>query len=384
MKRVLKNIDKPLLFMSLLYSIIGLIMIFSASSVSTVLRYNLSPSHYFIKQLIVFIMSYIGAILVLVLPIKFYKKYIPLLIIFMLCSLFGVLSYGFIAGGARSWFDLGFFSLQPAEFAKSIMILYIAFFFGKIKSGKNNNKYFYLIPLMVGGASCILIALQPDLGGAVILAAIIGLLYVSIPYVRKEANQLIKIILGLVVVIGVILIFSGNKLINSTQLKRFVYKAPCSRYSESTGYQVCNGFIALNNGELFGLGLGNSTQKYLYLPESHTDFIFPIIVEELGVIVGALIIIGYIFMLYRIYKIAKRATNIRNALIAYGTFIFFLLHLLINFMGILALIPLTGVPIPFLSYGGSFNLNIIIMIFLCQRVAYETKIERDQREIKNI
>ena len=153
---------------------------------------------------------------------------------------------------------------------------------------------------------------------------------------------------------------------------------------EDTGYQVCNGFIAFHNGGLFGVGLGNSSQKYLYLPEAHTDFIFPILVEELGLIVGILVIIGYGYILYRILKIAKAADSIRNAIICYETFIYILLHLLINFMGILALIPLTGVPLPFLSYGGSFNMNLIAILFVVERVAIENKQNAEKREMARL
>ena len=161
-------------------------------------------------------------------------------------------------------------------------------------------------------------------------------------------------------------------------MKRFQYKNPCSRYREETGYQVCNGFIAIHNGGLLGKGLGNSTQKYLYLPESHTDFIFPIIVEELGLIAGIVIILGYAFMLYRILRIAKKSSTLNGAILCYGTFIYMLTHILINLLGILALIPLTGVPLPLLSYGGSFTINIIVMLFIVQRVS----IENNNHEIK--
>ncbi len=167
-------------------------------------------------------------------------------------------------------------------------------------------------------------------------------------------------------------------------MSRLEFKNPCNRYSENTGYQVCNGFIAIHNGGLLGMGLGNSTQKYLYLPEAHTDFIFPILVEELGLLVGGLVIIGYGVILYRILKIAKMADNPRGSILAYGTFLLILFHLLVNFMGILALIPLTGVPVPFLSYGGSYTINILLMTFVVQRVAIETKTNQAKREIAKI
>jgi len=148
--------------------------------------------------------------------------------------------------------------------------------------------------------------------------------------------KIIKIGAVGILIAAVAVMYSGTEVFKSYQMKRFEFKNPCSRYREDTGYQVCNGFIAINNGGLFGVGLGNSSQKYLYLPESHTDFIFPIIVEELGSIVGSLIIIGYIVILYRILKIAKEAENIRLGVIAYGVFLYVLFHILINLLGILA------------------------------------------------
>ena len=123
---------------------------------------------------------------------------------------------------------------------------------------------------------------------------------------------------------------------------------------------------------------------YLYLPESHTDFIFPIIVEELGLLVGVLLIVGYMIMLWRILKIARAAENLRLSILAYGVFLYLLFHILINLLGILALIPLTGVPLPLLSYGGSFTINVVIMLFVVQRVNIENKTIRAKREMARI
>ena len=226
--------------------------------------------------------------------------------------------------------------------------------------------------------------MQPDLGGAIIIAGISFFLFNIVPIDSKGKAKLMKVGAIGVVLIGILLLYSGTEFLNAMQMSRLEFKNPCSRYSENTGYQVCNGFIAIHNGGLFGLGLGNSTQKYLYLPEAHTDFIFPILVEELGLIVGGLVLIGYGVILYRILKIAKMADNPRGAILAFGTFLMLLFHLLVNFMGILALIPLTGVPVPFLSYGGSYTINVFIMIFVVQRVAIETKNNQAKREIAEI
>ena len=140
----------------------------------------------------------------------------------------------------------------------------------------------------------------------------------------------------------------------------------------------------MNNCGLFGAGLGNSKQKYLYLPEAYSDFIFHIVVEELGGIVASLIIIGFVIMLFRILKIAREAETLTGSLLAYGTFSLITAHLLINLLGVLAIIPLTGVPLPFLSSGGSFALNLIILLFITERVCIESKTRKLKREIANL
>ncbi len=381
MKSLFQKMDKPIFFLMIAYSILGLVMILSASSVSAVLRYAVSPSYFFIRQLMFICASFfVGIVFVLRIPTKKYRFLAPLYLLVVLSLLFLVFGYGFIAGGAQSWLDLGFFNLQPTEFAKTALILFMACFYER--SIKKTKPFMYnFIPIIMAIVIFFLVAMQPDFGGAVIIAGIVFFMFLAVPFEKDSKVKIIKY-LGIAVIIGgIALLYSGSDLFNSTQLARLKFRSPCSRYMEDTGYQVCNGFIALHNGGLFGVGLGNSSQKYLYLPEAHTDFIFPILVEELGLLVGALVIIGYVYLLYRILKIAKAADSIRNALICYGTFIYILLHLLINFMGILALIPLTGVPLPFLSYGGSFNMNIILILFVVERISIENKQNAEKREL---
>ncbi|MCI9281069.1 MAG: FtsW/RodA/SpoVE family cell cycle protein [Bacilli bacterium] len=385
MKKIFGKMDLWLLILMLVFSIFGLIMIFSASSVSTVLRYNVPQYHFFLRQAIFLISSFIAGFLIVIrFPTSKYKYLTPLAILAIIVALIGLLVYGKLTNNVRSWYDLGFFALQPSEFAKSIVIVFLAVSYSRLEKIKNVKIETYLIPAAIGGLVAILIALQPDFGTFAILSGIIFFVFISIPFVRKNFGKILKVctIIG---IIGVaFLMFSGKELLNSRQLQRFQFKEPCNRYTEDTGYQVCNGFIAIHNGGLFGVGLGNSSQKYLYLPESHTDFIFPIIVEELGALVGVLIIIGYVIMLYRIFRIAKQAENLRLSILAYGVFLYLLFHILVNLLGILALIPLTGVPLPFLSYGGSFTVNIVVMLFVVQRVNIENKTIKAKREMANL
>ena len=385
MRKLLAKTDKWLFILMIVYMILGLIMIFSSSSVSTVLRYNVSPYHFFVRQLVFLIASFfIGFFIILKIPTSKYRYFTSFMILTIIVLLAGLFLYGKITNGAQGWYDLKFFSLQPSEFAKSVIVLFMAVFYNRLAKKKVNSVGLYFIPLAIAALIIVLVLGQPDFGGAVILACIAFGIFISVPIIKNNAAKVVKLLVVGVIILALGLVYSGSEILNSAQLRRFTFKDPCQRYTENTGYQVCNGFIAIHNGGLWGVGLGNSTQKYLYLPESHTDFIFPIIVEELGLVISIIIILGYVFMLYRILKIAKEADNLRCSILAYGTFIYIAVHLLINLLGVLAIIPLTGVPVPLLSYGGSYTINVVIMLFVVQRVAIENKTNKTKKEIENI
>ncbi len=383
---IFDKIDKPLIIMCIFYSIVGAVIVLSASSVSAVLEYDQSPYYFFIRQAIfIFVSYFIGVFIVLRTPIKRYKKYLPIALIGVLVLLIYLIIYGEIVNGARSWIDLGIFSIQPSEFAKTLLVIYMGIFYGEmINSDRVKSKYSFFIPLAYAIIVFLLVALQPDLGTALIIGGVVFLTFMAIPFKQNQLIRTLKIVSGTVAVIGVVFILSGSSLLTETQKSRLTFKEPCTRYTEDTGYQVCNGFIAIHNGGLFGVGLGNSTQKYLYLPYAHTDFIFPIVVEELGLVFSIFFIIGYAFILYRIVKIAKESYLLRNSIICYGIALYIFLHIAVNLLGILALIPLTGVPVPFLSYGGSFTMNVILSVFLVERICVENKIAKRKLEMSKI
>ncbi|MBS5806269.1 MAG: FtsW/RodA/SpoVE family cell cycle protein [Firmicutes bacterium] len=383
MRKLFSKMDIPLFIMVVLFVLFGLVMIYSASNITAVVRYGYQPYHFFIRQAIFVIVSFlIGFLIVLRFPTRNYGALAWPLVFLLIGSLALLFVKGKIAGGAQSWFDLKYFKVQPSEFAKSILVIFMAIYYNRLNLKKVKNIYAYFVPLGFAAIVIGLVFMQPDLGSAAIIAGIVFLTFISIPVVQNNIMKFIKIFSVVVILLVIGSLYSGNDFLSSIQKGRLNFKNPCSRYTETTGYQVCNGFIAINNGGLFGVGLGNSTQKYLYLPESHTDFIFPIIVEELGLVTGIIIILGYAYILSRILKIAKTSENLRCSILAYGTFWYFTLHILVNLLGVLALIPLTGVPLPFLSYGGSFTVNAIIMIFVVERVNIENKINKTKREIK--
>ena len=229
------------------------------------------------------------------------------------------------------------------------------------------------------GLIAVLIMLQPDLGTTVIFLTIMFLMFMSLNISHKVKRNIIFTMAALGIVVIFLLMNNGVQVFFERQLSRFNFSNPCSEEKfYTTGNQLCNGYIAFNNGGLTGLGLGNSTQKYLYLPEAYTDFIFAITVEELGLIASIGILILMFVVLWRVFIIGKKATTDRGRLMCYGIFWYILLHVCINLGGVFGLIPLTGVPLPFLSYGGSFMICMIMALSIVQKVNIETRIEKDQ------
>ena len=382
MKKILSKLDKPLLIITIIFFIFGLIMILSASSMESYMRYNYSPYHYFVRQAIFLGIGLITFFFEIIFPTKNYKKLDKVLLGIIILALVGLIFYGHVANQAVSWYKIGPFAIQPSEFAKIIIIIYLAVYYSKNKD-KLDNQWNIIKPMIFVVIIAVLVALQPDMGTAVIIGLIALAMFYAAPMEKKSRSIFNKIFIGGILLVVLILVVAGGKFLQSYQLDRFNYFNPCDRYQEKTGYQLCNSFIAFKNGGIKGQGLGGSTQKYLYLPESYTDFIFPIIVEEWGLIVGIIIILIYMFVLFRIIQIARRASNLKNSLICYGVFVYLLLHIMINLLGVTGVIPLTGVPLPFLSYGGSYTICLMIALGLVQRVSIETNIQK-QKELKKL
>lgn len=378
MKKIFSNLNKPLLIITIIFLVFGLLMIQSASSMESYMRYGKSPYYYFNKQTIFIIGGLFATIFILIFPTKNYRKMDKLFIIGSIASLVLVYMYGTSANNAKSWFNLGFFSLQPSELVKIALILYLACYYEKHKDNLNELSTL-LIPIVLIIVVFVLIAVQPDLGTGSIVILMTGLIFYAVPIPKEKKRLINKIVLSGIALVLVLILVMGKDILRDYQLQRFNFLEPCERYQEKSGYQLCNSFIAFSNGGLNGQGIGASTQKYLYLPESYTDFIFPIIVEEWGLLIGIVIIISYAVLLYLIYKIALRATNLRNSLIAYGAMIYIFLHIAINLIGVMGIGPLTGVPLPFLSSGGSYTLSLIVVIALVQRVNIETNIANQKK-----
>lgn len=361
--------DKTLLFLTIIMFVFGLFMILDASSMKSFLVYG-ENTKYFFKQLIVLIGSMIISLIILRIPLKRYSKLIYLIcgiIIFMLVTL---LVAGVATNNSKSWFFIGGFGVQPSEFAKIALIIFTGIYY-QTNIKRLYNPLVAVIPLGLGAIFTILTLLQPDGGTGLILFFISIMLFYSSPVPKKIKINITFAGLIVVVIALLMILITGKSPLSSMQQGRFNYLKPCTRYQEDTGYQVCNGYIAINNGKLFSIQPGNSKQKYLYLPEAYTDFIFPIIVEDMGLITGILIILIYIVIIIRIILIAQKSYNLLNSIICYGVACYIFLHVVINLTGVLGILPLTGVPLPFLSYGGSFALTLAIGLAFVQRVSIE-------------
>lgn len=380
MKRVFKYLDKPLLIISIILFVVGLIMVFSSSNVTAYMTHAASPYNYFIKQGAFLLVGLIFSLIMIKFNTKLYGILSWTLFLGVGVSLFALLFIGKTKNQAISWYDLGLFSLQPSEFIKVISIIWMAEYYEKNKD--NLSSYWVsLFPLFACGIIAILIFVQPDLGTTIIYLVIVFAIFLAEPVPKSIKTKLIFGGVGAIVLATFALLSSGKQLIRERQLERLNFTRPCDRLLD-TGNQVCNGYIAINNGGLTGKGLGNSTQKYLYLPEPYTDFIFTITVEELGSAIGVLIIILYMVVLYRILAIGRKSYTNRGSTICYGVAVYIFCHIAVNLMGIFGLIPMTGVPLPFMSYGGSFTICLIAALTAVQRVSVETGI-RDQVKTEN-
>ena len=369
---MLKKLDKCLVICTIILLILGLVMIFSASNVTSYMKYAKSPYYYFLRQSIFLVGSIILSFVILRIDTKKYHYFSFLLMLGVIGLLVGVLVYGKVTNSARSWFNLfGLITLQPSEFAKIITIVWLSCYYGSNIKFENLGKVIFPLLLCLGVA--FLIALQPDLGTTILYSGIVFTMFLIIPISKKiKRNTFI----GLFIIIGIgllLLMNNGVKILFDRQLERFNFLNPCDRIY-SSGNQVCNGYIAINNGGMFGTGLGNSTQKYLYLPEPYTDFIFTITIEELGCVTGIIILILYLIVLCRILIIGKRSYTNRGSIICYGVSIYIFLHIAVNLLGVFGLMPMTGVPLPFMSYGGSFTICLIAALTAVQRVSIETGI----------
>lgn len=375
--KIFKKMDKPLLIISVILFTIGLITIYSASNVTAYMLNEANPGRYFMKESIFLLAGLIVCFFVILVPTK---KYGPLswLATFGIAGLIIVISLlGKVINGMSAWINYNGLGIQPSEFAKIAIIPLIATYYDKNYKYRKDFKMM-MTPMIVAAIVAGSIIFQGDFGTAIIFIGLCALMFFVSP-----VSKVIKFrILGLGIIFASLLFIlisaGGGGIIPKEKLERFNYHDPCSRYI-TTGNQLCNGYIAINGGGLTGKGIGNSTQKYLYLPEAHTDFIFAIFVEEVGVLGAAVLMILYFALLLRIIVIGKKTNTIARRLICYGVAFYLFMHITVNLTGVLGILPMTGVPLPFMSYGGSICVCTLLALTLVFRISYENNSRKEQK-----
>lgn len=381
-----KNLDKTLLFTTLLLFICGLLNIVTASSREAVVRYEASLYHYFYKQSEMLIIALFISFFIIMFKPNIYKKLSKILffVIFILCAY--LLFYGTELKGATNWLYIpGLnFSFQPSEMAKIIIIVYLAVLFEENQTvfQKRTSK----LPEKIGWIICVglgipaIVFLQKDFGTMFIMTVIFFIMFFASPILKKDKLKVFGILSVLALIAALLMLVIKGHIFTDAQLARFDYFKPCQKY-ETIGYQVCNGYIAINNGGLTGLGIGKSKQIYSYIPEPHTDSVFAIIAEEIGVLGCLGIFILYVIIIYRILKIGSNSSTLRGRYICLGVATYIFMHILLNLGGLLGMIPLTGVPLPFLSYGGSYAITLMAALAFVQKVNIETKNSKKNKTI---
>ena len=347
-----KKFDRTLFIMVLIMAIFGIVMIYSASSIWA--EYKFHDAFKFVKSQSIFFL--IGAILMYVISkvdYNFFKKKANLIlgICFILLTLVLIPGIGSVRNGSRSWFGIGGLGIQPSEFAKIGLIIYTAKYLSSNKKELRSIKKGVLPILFVIMVFFLLIMLEPDFGTAmVIVLTLVSLIFIS----GVKVSFFLKI--GLVGLLGIVALI----IVAPYRMARIVsFLNPWSDPLGS-GFQIIQSLYAIGPGGLLGQGFLNSHQKHFYLPEPQTDFIFSIISEEFGFL-GVLIVTSFFgFIFYRTVKISLKTNDLFGKFLAFGLGIGIVIQAVLNLSVVIGLIPVTGVTLPFFSYGGSSLLVTMI------------------------
>ncbi|MDF2820752.1 MAG: cell division rane protein [Clostridiales bacterium] len=341
----------------------GLIMIYSASTYTGITKFG-SATYYFYKQLGIAIMSIFIMYIVSIINYKIIAKFVGVIYIFAIGLLILVLIFGKELNGAKRWLFIGPFSLQPSELGKAAVLILAAFVCAKTsKKMKSNLAVFFLFALVVG-PPFVLVAAQ-NLSTALVVGAIPFVIFLV-------ANRKI----GWAVTIGVVAIAAVAAIImfgEGFRMARFqVWKDPFID-PQGKGYQTIQSLYAIGSGGLFGKGLGQSIQKLGFIPEAHNDIIFSIICEELGVFGAVMVMLVFLILIWRCMYIANGAPDLFGTLLAVGLMAQIGVQVLINIAVVTNTIPSTGMPLPFISYGGSSLFFLMAEVGAVMNVARQRK-----------
>ncbi len=353
--------DPVIVFTVLALAIMGTMMVYSASAVIADREYQGDEYHFLKRQSVFLALGIIIMVFLAMIPYEFWGNAVIPLLFISLASLSLVLTpLGHTANNASRWFKVGPVSLQVAEFTKVVVIMYLARYLAGRGEEVCINAKVLIRPMVILGIIVLLVAAEPDLGTAIF----IGLLGCSMFFL---AGVPIRILTGIglaAVPIVTYMIVARDFRVQRIQ----AFLDPWKQY-DGSGFQLVQSFLAFGDGGLFGTGLGAGRSKLLFLPESHTDFILSVIGEELGFVGVSIVLALFAMLIVRGMQIARAAPDPFGSLLASGLTLMIGLQVLINSMVALGLLPTKGIPLPFISYGGSSLLTSMVAVGILLNVA---------------
>ncbi|WP_342244143.1 putative lipid II flippase FtsW [Pseudomonas sp. OTU5201] len=371
------DIDFPLLAGCLSLLGLGLVMITSASS-EVAAASSGNPLYHMIRHLIYLTIGLSAGLVTLQIPMAFWQRHGARLMLAAIVLLILVLlpGIGREINGAKRWIGFGLFNLQPSELAKLFTVMFIAGYLVRRQDEVREKLTGFIKPMLVLGPIAVLLLAEPDFGATVVLVgACIAMLFLG-------GINLLRFIplVGAVLAAGVLVMTS-----QSYRMQRLTNFIDPWADQYGAGYQLSQALIAFGRGEWFGVGLGNSIQKQFYLPEAHTDFVFAVLAEELGMI-GALATVGlFVFVSVRALYIglwAEKARQYFSAYVAYGLAFLWIGQVLINIGVNVGLLPTKGLTLPFLSYGGSSLVICCVSLALLLRIEWERRTQLGNEEVE--
>ncbi len=353
MKKQRRAPDFILFLVILLLLTVGIVMVYSSSYVYAQVNYA-DGAHYFKRQLVWALLGIAGMIVVMKIDYKIYKKWANLffgLAVLLLLLLF-VPGVGITIKDATRWIGIGeLLTIQPSEIAKLAMVIFLAKYLSERHNQVKKLVQGIFIPMVFLGIVCLLILKQPDLGTTVTIAGTAFLMLLAAGAQFSHLSCLALLGGGLV---GLAICMEPYRM-----RRLMAFRNPWADPLK-TGFQTIQSLLAVGSGGIFGVGLGQGRQKFLYLPEQHTDFIFAVLAEELGFIGATFVLLLFLVFLWRGLKIALKAPDLFGALLATGLTMMVVLQAVINIGVVTGSMPVTGITLPFISYGGSsLTLNLL-------------------------
>jgi len=324
---------------------VGVLMVYSTSSVYSLEMYG-NANYFLIRHAIYLVIGLISMLVLMKLDYRVLRKLVYPAYLAGLAMLIIVLvpGIGKEVSGARRWIDLGFLSFQPSEFAKYILVLYLAHSLTKKRDKLDNFMVGFASHILIAGVYVILVLLEPDFGTAsTMLVVLFGMLFIG----EVKMKYLIPVGVFSVIFLCIAVVTKGYRMNRVTSFLD-PWQDPLG-----SGYQAIQSFVAFALGGIYGSGLGDSSQKLFFLPQAHTDFIFSIIGEELGFIGILLVIIGFAVLFVRSLKVSLRAPDLFGCYLVFGCILLIALQAGINMAVAVGLFPTKGLTLPFISYGGT-------------------------------